>query len=700
MNWKNMKLPLSIEQQQELIESLKQSELTNKRNERNIRKLEHDMESLNSMYENAIRLRDANAEEKEQQYMYNRMLLQAFPGLLFVIDTDLRYMIGTGSTIIEMFQFADEDELVGMHLTKIIDSKFTPEWIDRIIVNCNIVLATNEGFTYIDYFVAEDGEQNHLNIDLAPVLDADNNQKGIVLVISDITNLVRTKEEAEAASRAKSSFLANMSHEIRTPMNAIIGMGNLLNVTDLTNIQKGYVNNLLRASDSLLGIINDILDFSKIDAQRFDIVNQNYHIVDLINDIINVTNLRAVDKKLDYHVDINPNLASVYTGDNLRIQQIVVNIMNNAIKYTSEGFVKLSVTYKDIGNCTNLCFSVTDSGIGIKQKDKSILFNAFTQLDLKKNRGIEGTGLGLAISKGLALAMNGDITVESEYGEGSTFYLQLPQSAVDFKPIAFVDNPTQYHVLLFDPVKELEDISPMLDKLEVSYTTVSTLEDLSTHFQNNTATHVIFNHSSSFHIVSDYFDSNKELTFVSVQSLNNLAANVEHEQVQILSSPATIVNLASIINGEEQGNTTVADKQAKMLGKFSVTDVHALIVDDDDINLIVAEEILNQYKIIVTLAECGEKAVELAQKEQYDIIFMDHMMPGMDGIETTKQIRESNGLNANSPIIALTANAVSGMREFYLNNKLDDCLNKPMEINKLNDILMKWLPPEKINDEE
>lgn len=656
MNWEDIKLPLSIDQQQEMLKLFEQTD-----------------------------------------FALCQRILQTFPNLLFVLDTDLHYIMGSGSSIVSFFKKTDEDGLVGLHLAEIIDSVFNDEWIDRVIVNCGIVLETKEGFQYIDYYILADGEQNHLSIDLAPVKNEDDRILGVVLLISDVTNLVRMKEEAESASRAKSSFFASMSHEIRTPMNAIVGMGNLLNVTSLTNTQKGYVNNLLRASDTLIELINDILDFSKIDAQRFDIINQDYDTGEMISDIINMTRLRAIDKKLDFFVELDPGLAASYNGDNRRIQQIVVNLINNAVKYTSSGFVTLGVTSKAYaGEQIMLCFSVTDSGIGIKKEDLPILFNAFTQLDLKKNRGIEGTGLGLAISKGLALAMYGDIRVTSEYGRGSTFSLEIPQKVVDPTPIAAVSDPEKYVVLLYCPNQYKNNMEYMLAQLKLSYLVIHTEEKLREAMEENAVTHLIFSAPVSIESISRYMEENTDIRFISIQLLHPISSSGEQDHIVVLESPVTLIQLSNIINGASGEATAISRQRTQILGKFTVKDTSILVVDDNEINLMVAEEILKQYQADVTTADCGPRGIELAETANFDLIFMDHLMPGMDGIEAATRIKDRCELNKNTPVIALTANAGVGMREHYLANGMEDCLNKPLEINKLNELLLKWLPPGKI----
>jgi CheY-like chemotaxis protein len=488
-----------------------------------------------------------------------------------------------------------------------------------------------------------------------------------------------------------------MSHEIRTPMNAITGMGHLLSKTPLSKVQQGYVGNLLKASESLLEIINDILDFSKIGARRFDIVNQSYKIRDLIGDVINILRLRANEKGLEFIVDVDPGLCAGYRGDNLRIRQILVNLISNAIKYTPDGHILFRITFDEVHEQYQLCFAVSDTGIGIREEDFPNLFSAFTQLDLKKNRGIEGTGLGLAISKGLAMAMNGDITVESAYGAGSCFTLRLPQGVEDDTPVIPLGGLQEKEALLLGSGPVAEALQGALEKLLPRFTLLENPGDLKRALEERSYTHLLFLYEAgAAAAVLDNLPALKNTRLVTIQSFGALVDSKDFPEMDVLYKPVTIFDLAQIFDAPGSVPDAGEEDLRSALGTFAVKDTLALLVDDNEINLVVGEAILQQYNMDVTMAGSGEEALEKTAAVRFDIIFMDHMMPGMDGVETTRRIRAQQGLNDRTPIVALTANAISGMREFYLENQMNDFLSKPMEMDSLNNVLLRWLPREKI----
>lgn len=422
----------------------------------------------------------------------------------------------------------------------------------------------------------------HCRLDINKIGDEFGETMGFIIIIDDLTDKIRTIEELEAAKRsadnankAKSVFLAQMSHEIRTPLNTVLGMNEMISRETVSEQIKSYSSYIKDAGKTLLGIINDILDLSKLDAGKTNIITEDYNLKFVVNDIINLVSLKIKEKGLRFKLDLSRDMPMFLHGDALRIKQIIINIMNNAVKYTQKGSITLEVEWDkiDLENIM-LIFRVTDTGRGIKKEDIDKIFSPFERVDEQENHTIEGNGLGLSITRKLVNLMNGKINVSSVFGEGSVFEVQIPQSIVCSKN------------------REEDDLS----KTE----------------------------SETYHI--------------------------------------------------------------------KAPNAHVLVVDDVETNRIVVKELLRVTHINVELAESGEQCLELMGKKKYDIVFLDHMMPEMDGIETLKQIKKMEmSLNKDTPIIVMTANAVTGAKRMYLAEGFDDYISKPLGYVELENIIKKYI---------
>lgn len=427
------------------------------------------------------------------------------------------------------------------------------------------------------------------NLTVSKIKDRYGDVIGYIVNIQDLSERIRyieelkkARQEADSSNVAKSQFLANMSHEIRTPMNAIIGFSELALQENPSPALAEYLEDIKISSHNLMTLINDILDISKIESGKMTLVNVEYHMAELLHNIYEMIDTQASQKGLDFQIQIDPKLPSVLNGDANRLRSILINLLNNSVKYTPAGFVKLEILCSDPSTVPfTLELRVSDSGIGIREDELPRLFDTFTQVDQTKNYGKEGTGLGLALVKGFCLLMNGSIRVESVYGEGSTFIATVEQSVVDASP--------------FD-----------LDLIQ------------------------------SHHIKDEF-----------------------------------------------------------SLGSLHVHGVETLIVDDNPINCKVISRSMAYYGMNVDVATGGSEAITMCRNKHYDLIFMDHMMPEMDGIEAMKRIHQLNDYYATSQqckIIVLTANAISGVRNELLAEGFDEYLSKPINFHALEAILQKFLP--------
>ena len=508
------------------------------------------------------------------------------------------------------------------------------------------------------------------------------------------------KGEAEAAAKAKSDFLANMSHEIRTPMNAICGMAELLTRTELPPLSAEYVNTIKSSGDSLLEIINDILDFSKIDAGRMEIIEDGYIITSTVNDILNIVNTRIANKDVVFVVDVNPNIPRSLLGDELRIKQILLNLLGNAVKFTKHGKISLNIDFeKKDEDTVKLIFRISDTGIGIKPEDQERLFSAFTQVDTKKNRSIEGTGLGLAISAQLAKLMKGNIALESEYGKGTTFLVTIEQKILDAEPCATHDREKKYFIYLYEQNEYYRDsLVKMLDSLSIGYRILQDLEEVKNlQRMDGRDEYLLIDYQDGIAMVMSQANKLTETGIVPVMlaGINDFIEEDIYSNIMYCRKPVTLFSMVSIFNGENSGGRRKT--QSSAINRFCCPEAKLLVVDDNFVNLKVAEGFLSTYKAQIKLVSSGFEAIDAIKSgEEFDIIFMDHMMPQMDGVEATKIIRQIGTAYARTvPIVALTANAIKGVEEMFLESGMNDFLAKPLDVKLLGAVMSHWIPKEK-----
>lgn len=413
----------------------------------------------------------------------------------------------------------------------------------------------------------------------------------IILLICSVINTLRNvialeneKHEALMASEAKGRFLATMSHEIRTPINAILGMNAMVLRESKETPIREYAMDIQAAGQNLLSLVNDVLDYSKIESGKMELFPVDYDLSSVIHDITNMIRVKAQSKNLYLHLHIDPELPARVHGDDVRIRQILVNLLNNAVKYTEKGGITFSIGGDVSGDEVVLHFSVKDTGIGIKEEDLSKLFSAFERIEENRNRNVEGTGLGINITTQLLELMGSKLKVESVYGEGSTFSFDLVQKITEREPIGNMEK----------------------------------------RFQEET-------------------------------------------------------------------------REFQYKAEFTAPDANVLMVDDTAINRKVFVNLLKETQVAIDEASSGAQCLEMVGKKKYDIIFLDHMMPDMDGIETLHKMKELEcNLCKDTPVIALTANAISGAREMYLSEGFNDFITKPIVPDKLEAMVERYLPKDKV----
>jgi len=508
----------------------------------------------------------------------------------------------------------------------------------------------------------------------------------------------------ESASSAKSDFLANMSHEIRTPMNAIIGMCELiLREQDVSESVRDNCFNIQSSGRSLLSIINDILDFSKIESGKMELIETEFNIGSMLNDVINMTMTRKGDKKIEVMVHADPEIPCGLIGDEVRIRQIMINLMTNAIKFTNEGAVTLNVSFSRQEYGINLRIAVEDSGIGITEENLEKLFDSFQQVDTKKNRSIEGTGLGLAISKRLVTKMGGFINVSSVYGEGSVFSFVLPLRVSDSKPFINVNNPETLKAAVYIDFSKFKLISienqymalmnEMSHQLKVKMYHTPEFSKLQRMIKEEEITHCFIGKEEYIAHKEYFLEIVKEVNVTIVQDMLN-SVQVPTE-IKCVFKPFYTMSAAAALNNESI--VTNLGERRSTSASFSAPKARVLIVDDNIINLKVAVGLMQPYHMQLMTVDSGKAAIAMLKSKDIDIVFMDHMMPELDGIETTRMIREMEGeYYKKLPIIALTANAVNGVREMFIESGLNDFIAKPIELSALDRVLKTWLPQEMI----
>lgn len=527
-------------------------------------------------------------------------------------------------------------------------------------------------------------------------------QRGYVVRIVDdtkqqefIRRIYEEKERADEANKAKTDFLSNMSHELRTPMNVIVGMTDVLLRENQSPQNKEYLLSIKNSSHAMIGLMDDILDFSNVELGKMELVEGEYHLLELLSDLGMFFLTRIDVKDIELLYDIDPRIPGSLYGDATRIRQIIINLMNNAIKYTNHGQIWLiAELLEQKGDDINLRFTVRDTGIGIHREDQRKLFTAFQQVDTKKIREQSGAGLGLALTKGLVQLMGGEISLRSKYGEGSEFFFNIHQKVreADSKAVLHKDDPESLTVAgMIETPEVLTELQKLCGAYKLNYRTCGDLG------HGETLPDYLFAELPGYRKIPDEKKQALRENGTTVCIIRNpiMEAVTEKERADatVLNKPLFSRNFCQVVNHEfDEAEGDEGDHI-----QVRLPDAKVLIVDDTEINLVVAKMLLEPLEMEIDTATNGREALTLIARKKYDMIFMDHMMPVMDGVEATKALREMDDPYCREvPVIALTANVIADARAQYKAAGMNDMIPKPVTSSAIRKCIFKWMPKELI----
>ncbi len=667
--------------------------------------------AIGSIEKGYLLLNDAllNLQNTTVSKTYVDNIIASMQDMLFVIAPDTR-IEKINQAVLYLLGYTAE-ELLGQPMQNILAPNEWLLWELPTTLDSPLFEMRNKEMK----FLAKDGHLIYTAVSIGIMTENNTDYPSIVCVAKDITQrkqfemeLKKATAVAEEAAKAKSEFLASMSHEIRTPLNAVIGMTTLLLDTPLTPEQEDYITTAQASGNSLLSIINDILDFSKTDSGKLELEQQPFILRDCVEEAIDLLSVQAVGKHITLNTFIEPDIPTIIISDITRLRQILVNLLGNAVKFTHDGEINLWVGRHKQGGADQLHFMVRDSGIGIPADRMDRLFEPFRQVDSSTTRRFGGTGLGLAISKQLVNLMGGNIWVESQPDEGSTFSFTIQAQSLEKIP-----EPTQKQklmlyagkrVLVFHKNQTSQVILyHQLTRWHIDVTCISTAQELPNRLANQPPFDLILldtglteDERALFNTAVKNFTPNCPLLVLSPLG-ENCSSKVDFPNCVNLNKPYCLDQLQQKLhtifandaqaNGRIQSRKSAQSQFNKELGVQHP--LRILLVEDNLINQKVALRMLERLGYKADVAANGLKAIQALSHQPYDLVLMDIQMPELDGIQATQRIRQEWLPNQQPRIVAMTANAQTGDREACLANGMDDYVSKPIKVGELMQVLQR-----------
>lgn len=511
--------------------------------------------------------------------------------------------------------------------------------------------------------------------------------------------LMENIHELELAEQSKDDFMVNVSHEIRTPINAVCGMSEAILQENIPESVRRDVIDIQTAGRNLLSTVSNILDFSELESDKLELAEENYNITSTITDIINMALTLENGKPLELIVDCDANLPSGLVGDEQKIRRILMNLLENAIKFTKEGGVILKIKGRKEEYGMNLVVSVKDSGIGMERADMEKIFTSFSQVNSKRNREEGGVGLGLAITQALVRCMGGFITLKSTPGVGSEFLFTIPQKVMDETPIVSIKNKNQIFAVCYFNLEHFnyslirdgyENLfSHIMEQLGIAMRNCRNLAEMKRRMEYENYTHYFISWAEYCEDRNFFEALAKETTVVLIMDYGQEIQ--PGSNMLRIYKPFTVLSIAAVLNGQKMIQN--GEQHMALHHRFVAPDAKILVVDDNAMNLKVMARLLLPYQIKVVMAGSGQEALDKLDTMEYDCVFLDHMMPEMDGVETLHKIRKKPGEYFQSlSVIAFTANAIGGAREMFLAEGFDDFIAKPIELSVLERMLRRYIP--------